>query len=125
MARKIAIVELSFLFNSKNSVIHSYLYNKYINYWNLQLLNNAIINKTKVLLPKAKVTVVDFGYLVSVLWFYCSQSFQLFFFPMFRFCAYVMKAMPETRRAYQIWYLLFFLLKQKQLEDTRHERNMP
>jgi hypothetical protein len=28
MARNIARVKLSFLFNSENSVIHSYLYNK-------------------------------------------------------------------------------------------------
>ena len=29
MARNIARVKLTFLFNSENSVIHSYLYNKY------------------------------------------------------------------------------------------------
>jgi hypothetical protein len=31
----------------------------YIYYWNLQFLNNVIINKTKVLLPQALVTVAN------------------------------------------------------------------
>jgi hypothetical protein len=34
----------------------------YFYYWNLQFLNNVIINKTKGLLPEAKVTLGDFGY---------------------------------------------------------------
>ena len=33
---------------------------RYIYYWNLQFLNNIIINKTKVLLPQAWVTLADF-----------------------------------------------------------------
>ena len=33
----------------------------YIYYWHLQFLNHAIIIKTKVLLPLAYVTLVDFG----------------------------------------------------------------
>ena len=33
-------------------------------YWNLQFLNNVIINKSKVPLPRAYVTLADFGYLV-------------------------------------------------------------
>ena len=32
-----------------------------ISNWNLQFLNNAIINKTKVFLPQAYVILVDFG----------------------------------------------------------------
>ena len=39
---------------------------RYIYYWNLQFLNNAIIIKTKVLLPQAEVNLglAKFGYLV-------------------------------------------------------------
>jgi hypothetical protein len=33
---------------------------RYIYYWNLQFLNNVIINKTKVLLPQANVTLADY-----------------------------------------------------------------
>jgi hypothetical protein len=33
---------------------------RYIYYWNLQFLNNVIINKTKVLLPQAYVTLTDY-----------------------------------------------------------------
>jgi hypothetical protein len=35
---------------------------RYIYYWNLQFLNNLIINKTKVLLPQAEVILAEFGY---------------------------------------------------------------
>ena len=34
----------------------------YFYYWNLQFLNNVIINKTKVLLLQAYATLDDFGY---------------------------------------------------------------
>jgi hypothetical protein len=37
-------------------------FNRYIYYCNLQFLNNVINNKTKVLLPQAKVTLAEFGY---------------------------------------------------------------
>jgi hypothetical protein len=37
-------------------------YNVYMYYWNLQFLNNVIINKTKVLLPQVWVTLAVFGY---------------------------------------------------------------
>ena len=33
---------------------------RYIYCWNLQFLNNVIINKTKVLLPQANVTLADY-----------------------------------------------------------------
>jgi hypothetical protein len=33
---------------------------RYIYYWNLQFLNNVIINKTKALLPQAYVTLADY-----------------------------------------------------------------
>jgi hypothetical protein len=39
-------------------------------------LNNVIINKTKVLLPRALVTLTDCGYPVKTLWLYCSQNFK-------------------------------------------------
>ena len=38
------------------------MFNPIIYYWNLQFLNNVIINKTKVLLPQAYVTLADFAY---------------------------------------------------------------
>ena len=56
-----------------------------IHYWNLQFLNNVIINKTKVLLHQAQVILVDVGYSVYTLWFYYSQNIKLFGFPIFRF----------------------------------------
>jgi len=37
---------------------------RYISYWNLQFLNNVVINKTKVPLPQAYVTLANIGYLV-------------------------------------------------------------
>ena len=71
----------------------------YIYYWNLQFLNNIIINKTKVLLLQAQVTLADFGYFVYALWFYCSQSVTLFDFAIFQFWSYL-KVIPETRRVH-------------------------
>jgi hypothetical protein len=41
-----------------------------------------------------------FGYPVLVRWFHCSQNFKLFGFPIFRFWAYLMQVIPETRRAH-------------------------
>ena len=38
------------------------MFNPIIYYWNLQFFNNVIINKTKVLLPQAYVTLADFAY---------------------------------------------------------------
>ena len=40
-------------------------------YWHLQFQNNIIINKTKLLLPRAWITLVDFGYPVQAFWLYC------------------------------------------------------
>jgi hypothetical protein len=45
---------------------------RYVYYWNLQFLNNVIIN---------------FGYPVYPLWFYRSQNLKLFGFPIFQFWA--------------------------------------
>ena len=61
---------------------------------------NVIINKTMVRLPHAYVTLADFVSPVYALWFYCSQSFKLFGFPIFLFLAYLMKVIPEMRRAH-------------------------
>ena len=52
---------------------------RYICYRNLQLLNNVIITKAKVLLPQVYVTLADFGDPVYALWFACSKN--LFGFP--------------------------------------------
>ena len=71
-----------------------------INYLNLQFLNNVVIDKTKVLLPHVSVTLADSGYPVQALWFYSSQHPKLFGFPICRFWAYLMKVIPETRRAH-------------------------
>ena len=38
------------------------LFIRYIYNWNLQFINNEIINKTKDLLPQAYVTWAEFGY---------------------------------------------------------------
>jgi len=35
---------------------------RYIFYWNLQFINNVIINKTMVLIPHVYVTLANFGY---------------------------------------------------------------
>ena len=57
---------------------------RYIYYWNCQFLNNVIINKTKVLLSQAYLTLADL----------------LFGFPIFRFWPYLLKVIPETRCAH-------------------------
>jgi hypothetical protein len=33
-------------------------------------------------------------------WFYCSQNFKLFGFPIFLFLAFLFKVIPQTRRAH-------------------------
>ena len=38
------------------------------------------------------------------------NTFELFCFPIFRFWAYLMKVIPETRRTHWIWYLRFHIL---------------
>jgi hypothetical protein len=73
---------------------------RYTYYRKIQYLNNVIINKTKILHHQAEVTLTAFGYPVLVRWFHCSQNFKLFGFPIFRFWAYLMQVIPETRRAH-------------------------
>ena len=58
---------------------------RYISYCNIPFLDNVIINKTKVLLPQAKVTLADFGYPVQAIWFYFSQIFNYLAFRSFDF----------------------------------------
>jgi hypothetical protein len=45
------------------------------------------------------VTLADFGYLVYGLWFYSPNTFKLFGFPIFLSLAYLIKFIPEMRRA--------------------------
>jgi hypothetical protein len=45
---------------------------RYIYFWNLQFLNNAIIFKTKVPLLHAYMTLADFVCLVYDIWLNCS-----------------------------------------------------
>jgi hypothetical protein len=46
---------------------------RYIYYWNLQILNNVIIIKTKLLSHHPMMTLADFGYSVDDPLFTCSQ----------------------------------------------------
>lgn len=47
----------------------------------------------------------------------CKHSFHdhLFGFPIFRFLAYLIKDVPETRRANSIWYLRFYFISGRYL----------
>ena len=45
------------------SILALSLFIRYICHWNLQFLNNIIMIKTKVLIPRAYVTFVGFGYM--------------------------------------------------------------
>jgi len=57
-------------------------------------LNNVIINETKVLLPQPILTILFtfFGLLLP--------NIKLFGFPIFRFLAYLLNIITETRRAH-------------------------
>jgi hypothetical protein len=66
---------------------------KYIYYYNVQFLNNVTIIKTKVLIPRAYVTLADFCYSVLVLLF--PNTVKLFGFPIFRYYTYLRKGIPE------------------------------
>jgi hypothetical protein len=67
---------------------------RYIYYWNLQFLYSVIIDKTKAPLPRAYMTLAEFGYPVYAISFYWSQNFKLFGFPNFRYWVYLMKVVP-------------------------------
>ena len=71
---------------------------RYIHYCMLQFLHNVIVDKTKVLRSQAEMNRVEFGNPFQAGWFYCSQNFKLFGFPIFRFWTYLMKGIPETGR---------------------------
>ena len=64
-----------------------------------------LINNTKVLLPQAYVTLADFYVLLRPFGFIPPQNFKLFGF---RIWAYLMKVIPEARRAHWIWYLRLY-----------------
>ena len=70
---------------------------RYTYYWNLQFLNNLIINHTKVIFTQALVTLANFGYTVDAPWSTCfPRTFNLFGFPIFwSIWAYLMKAILE------------------------------
>jgi hypothetical protein len=79
---------------------------RYIYYWNLQFLSNAIINKTKVLLQQVGIDELN------RCWLYCLgplvlllPPFLIIWFPIFRFWAYLMKVIPETCHAYYVLIL--------------------
>ena len=71
-------------------------FNRCMCYWNLQFLNNESIIKTKVLLPQAYNSRFLRSYLGSLVYL-LANFFKLFGFPTFRFWAYLMKVIPETR----------------------------
>ena len=58
---------------------------RYIYYSNLQFFNNVIIIKTDVVLSRAKVTLVNFGYsiLIGCLNFMLQKTFHYFVFQSF------------------------------------------
>ena len=56
-----SLFKLSFHFLLRSTGLLD-IFIRYIYYWNLQFLNNVIINKTKFLLPREFVTLADFGY---------------------------------------------------------------
>ena len=81
------------------SVLTWYIIYRYIYDWDWQYLNNVIIIKTKILLPRAFVTLADFT--IRSFWFCCSPKIiKLFGFPIFSTIqeatrVYLMKVIPE------------------------------
>ena len=84
------------------------LFIKYVCHWHLQFLNHVIIIKTKVLLPQTYLTLADVGGTVQSFRFLALKDFKLFGFLIFWFWEYLMKVIPEKRRAHYIWYLRFY-----------------
>jgi len=60
-----------------------------------------------IIKTKAYATLADFGYHVYILWgfIYCSHVHNLFDFPIPWPWTYLMKVIPESRRAHWNWYL--------------------
>lgn len=72
---------------------------------------------TKVLLPQPQLTLAKFGYLVQVLWVYCSQNtFMLFGFPISRFRAYI----PDE--SYSTKFYIYVFIRSMVLVGTLHLR---
>jgi hypothetical protein len=46
---------------------------------------SAYVNPQRKMTLRTASYILDFGYPVSTLWFYCSQNFKLFVFPICRF----------------------------------------
>ena len=97
---------------------------RYIYYCNLQYLNNAIIDKTKVLLPRALLTLADFGYPVLSLWFHCFQNFKLLGFAIFRFRVYLMNGyfrnVSCALSLLSMFLLFYYYIKRAQSFRYRH-----
>ena len=96
-------------------------------YWNLQNLNNVIINKTKVLLSQAKLSYLAFqffdfehiwwrlfwAYLMKVILSIPDEGyFERTWWRLF--WVNLMKVIPETHRLHYIWYTTygFFYFKE-------------
>jgi hypothetical protein len=56
------------------SILALTLFIRYICHWNLQFLNNIIMIKTKVLIPRAYVTFVGFGYMFRLFVFIAPRT---------------------------------------------------
>ena len=66
---------------------------------------------TNVLLISSRKATFTWSTNIScfrALWFYCSQNFKIFSFPIFWLWAYLMKVIPETLRNHYICYLRFY-----------------
>ena len=96
------------LVNNKTKVLLPHTYATLVNNKTKVLLPHTygtlVNNKTKVLLPHTYGTLVDLCYPVQALWRFCSRpkSFKIFCFPLYWLIAYMylMKVIPETRRAH-------------------------
>ena len=87
------------------------LHNSYWLCCNLQLLNSVIINKAKVLLPHAYVTVTIADLDCACLWFYYPQNFKLFDFPIFRFKRTRWRfSQKHVRTKFDIYVLIIVLI---------------
>ena len=95
-----------------------------IYFWNLQFLNNVIINKTKVLLPQA-ILFRHFGFIVPKALNYL--GFQSFHFERTwwrLFWAYLMKAIlsvPDEGYSERTWWRLFWAYLMKAILSVPDE----
>jgi hypothetical protein len=75
---------------------------RYIYCWNLTFLNNVIIKKENECLPPSGIGDHSWCWLScwGLLVYLLPTTFKLFSFPIFWLWAYLMKVIPETRRAH-------------------------